>query len=259
MSTEIYPCLWFNTNAKEAATFYCSVFKNAKIVQDTPMVSTFELDGCYFMGLNGGPKYAPNSAVSYYVYCGSEAEITRIYNAFIKKAKVLMPLDSYAWSEKYAWIIDEFGVNWQLDVHDIQSNQKIVPNFLFANAKMQLVKDAINHYNHIFNPSKILLEALYPPNPDIKEGTLLFAQLKLNDFICNAMSSTLQHDFDFSPGNSLVVNCETQAQIDYYWEKLGEGGGRACAAGWPISLVFLGKSYLPFCPNSWPIRKKGNG
>ncbi len=224
MKTLLYPCLWFNDNAKAAADLYCSVFPNSALLQDTPMVTTFELNGTHFMGLNGGPKYNVNSAISYYVYCGSASEIDRIYNALVENGQVIMPLDVYAWSSKYAWIIDAYGVNWQLDIDDINSTQKIVPTLLFANTKYLLVKEAMTHYTTIFNPSKILLEAPYPPEAEVPEGSLLFTQFKLQDFIFNATSSTLQHDFDFTPGNSFVVLCENQEEIDYYWVKLSEGG-----------------------------------
>lgn len=224
MNKSLYPCLWFNDNAKAAADLYCSVFPNSNIVQDTPMVTSFELHGTRFMGLNGGPQYQVNSAMSYYVYCGSASEIERIYTALTPNGTIVMPLGAYDWSPKYAWVVDAFGVNWQLDIDDIKSTQKIVPTLLFANAKMHLVKEAITRYTAIFNPSKILVEAPYPPGTAVPEGSLLFAQCFLKGFILNAMSSTLQHDFDFTPGNSLVVLCENQAEIDYYWEKLGEGG-----------------------------------
>ena len=227
----IYPCLWFNNNAQQAAQFYCSVFQNARILQENPMVTTYELSGTKFMGLNGGPKYQVTPAVSYFVYCGSESEISRLFASLSEGGSVLMPLGKYDWAEKYAWVIDQFGVNWQLDMADVPTTQKIVPTLLFANHKMEWVKKAITLYTATFQPSTTLLEAPYPPSANLPEGTLLFAQFKINGFLMNAMSSTLQHDFDFSPGNSLVIECETQAQIDHYWKHLGKDG-RYDMCGW---------------------------
>ncbi|MEO7044686.1 MAG: VOC family protein, partial [Ferruginibacter sp.] len=64
MANQIYPCLWFDGQAKAAADFYCSIFsqrdgssENSRITADTPMVVNFELNGKKFMGLNGGPMY----------------------------------------------------------------------------------------------------------------------------------------------------------------------------------------------------------
>src|SRR5438105_8349929 len=57
MTKQIFPCLWFDGQAKAAADFYCSVFKNSKIISESPMVVIFELNGNKFMGLNGGPQF----------------------------------------------------------------------------------------------------------------------------------------------------------------------------------------------------------
>lgn len=233
MKKTIYPCLWFDGNAAEAANFYCSLFNNAQILQQTPVVTTFELDGTLFMGLNGGPMYRVNPAISYFVYCGgSEAEVSRLYTALSEGGSILMPLDKYDWSSKYAWVEDRFGVNWQLDIDNINSTQKIVPALLFANQKKEQVKTAIDCYAEIFKSSKILMEVPYPPTAPMPEGTLLFAQYKVNNFIFNAISSYVKHDFDFSPANSFVIECEDQAEIDYYWDKLGQDGGRYEQCGW---------------------------
>lgn len=183
------------------------------------------------MGLNGGPKYKVSPAVSYYVYCGNENEIDRIYKLLSENGTVMMPLDKYDWSEKYAWVMDRFGVNWQLDIHDIKSTQKIVPALLFANEKYTRVKEAVANYTNIFSGSKILLEAPYPQQAGLPEGTLLFAQFILNDFVFNAMSSTIKHEFDFTPGNSFVIECVDQQEIDHFWDRLGNGG-RYDMCGW---------------------------
>ena len=70
MENQIYPCLWFDGQAKAAADFYCSIFKNSKIIDDTPMMVTFEINvrpddpngqGKRFMGLNAGPQFKFNA------------------------------------------------------------------------------------------------------------------------------------------------------------------------------------------------------
>ncbi|WP_419210882.1 VOC family protein [Maribacter sp. X9] len=55
MKNQIYPCLWFDAQDKEAVEFYCSIFKNSKITSDTPMVVKWEANGQQFMGFYGGP------------------------------------------------------------------------------------------------------------------------------------------------------------------------------------------------------------
>jgi predicted 3-demethylubiquinone-9 3-methyltransferase (glyoxalase superfamily) len=229
--TSIYPCLWFDHNGAEVAEFYVELFPKSLILKSTPMVTTFMLNGTKMMTLNGGPNYKVNAAMSFYAHCGTEKEIERIYAALTEGGRILMPLQKYEWSPGYAWIEDKYGVHWQLDVEDIYSVQKVVPCLLFANHKKTWLKDAIDTYTGIFTPSKILLEARFDEAAPVPEGTLLFAQFMMNGSIFDAMTSLLDHDFDFSPGNSFVVECDDQSTIDHLWEHLGfEGEYSMC--GW---------------------------
>lgn len=246
MSYPIYPCLWFNNDAKQAAEFYCSIFNKATITTSNPMVTTFSIEGLKIMGLNGGLMYKTTQAVSMYAYAGNEKEVTRLFNLLSENGKVLMPLDTYAWSPKYAWIEDKFGNSWQLDAQDIEGEQKIIPCLLFTNEKKTFVKKAITHYTSIFKASTIRFEAPYPDESGLETGTLLFAQYQLNGTIFQAMSSTLSHDFDFTPGNSFVIDCDTQEEIDYYWEKLGENGNyNQC--GWLTDEFGVSWQIVPTC------------
>lgn len=104
MTNKIYPCLWFDGQAKAAAEFYCSVFKNSKITADTPMVVTFELNGIKFMGLNGGPHFKLNEAVSFVVDCETQADIDHYWNKLTKGGQ----------ESKCGWLKDKFGVSWQI-------------------------------------------------------------------------------------------------------------------------------------------------
>lgn len=104
MIKPIYTCLWFNGQAKEAAEFYCSVFKNSKIVLDTPMVVRFELDGVKFMGLNGGPQFTFNESVSFVVECETQQEIDDCWNKLTEGGKEL----------NCGWLKDKYGIAWQI-------------------------------------------------------------------------------------------------------------------------------------------------
>ena len=70
----LHPCIWFDSTAKEAADFYCSLFGNSKVVSSSPMVVMFELNGSKFMGLNGGPQFKINPSISLFVICPSVDE-----------------------------------------------------------------------------------------------------------------------------------------------------------------------------------------
>src|SRR3546814_4177405 len=75
MKNSIYPCLWFDGQAQEAAKFYCSIFENSTITADNQMVVTFNLNGKRFMGLNAGPQFKFNEAISFVVDCETQEEI----------------------------------------------------------------------------------------------------------------------------------------------------------------------------------------
>ncbi len=172
-------------------------------------------------------------AISFFVYCESENKIEKLYNRLLDGGNVMMPLDKYDWSPKYAWVQDKFGVSWQLDVEKINNSQKILPALLFANEKFDKVKEAVTFYSSVFPDSKILLEAPFDKSAGLSDDTLLFAQFKLSDYLFNAMSgSTMKHEFDFNEAFSFVVNCKDQEEVDYYWDKLISDGGSESQCAW---------------------------
>jgi predicted 3-demethylubiquinone-9 3-methyltransferase (glyoxalase superfamily) len=75
MANQLYPCLWYDGQAKEAAIFYCSIFPNSKIISENPMAVVFELNNKKFMGLNGGPLYKFSPATSFVIECETQNEI----------------------------------------------------------------------------------------------------------------------------------------------------------------------------------------
>jgi predicted 3-demethylubiquinone-9 3-methyltransferase (glyoxalase superfamily) len=112
----IVPCLWFDTQAEQAATFYTSLFKNSKILQVTHygaagpgpngsvMTVRFMLDGQEFMGLNGGPVVHFNEAVSFVVKCDSQKDLDRYWEA----------LSAGGAEVQCGWLKDRFGLSWQI-------------------------------------------------------------------------------------------------------------------------------------------------
>lgn len=229
----IYPCIWFNDNAQEAVAFYKSVFGDVNILTGNPTVIQFEINGTRFMGLNGGDTFQPNAAVSYFVYCGGEhGRIEGLYEKLKAEGAVLMALDKYDWSEKYAWVQDRYGVSWQLDIDPINNPQKIVPALLFNDAKSAKVKDAMAYYTAAFENSSEIVSYPFPGGSGMPDGALLFAQFQLNGFIFNALSGgAARHGFDFTEGNSFVVECDSQEEIDHYWDYFSkEGKENRC--GW---------------------------
>ena len=232
MNNSIFPCLWFDDNAKEAADFYCSVFGNSKVTANTPMVVQFEIEGKKLMGLNGGPLFTINPSISLFVTCETDKEIDGIYNKLFEGGSAMMPLDKYPWSEKYAWIADKFGMTWQLMLGKLpEGAQKIIASFLFVGEQCGKAQEAMKHYTSIFPNSAILYSETYKAGEEQPEGNLKFGHFLLDKEMFAAMDGTGNHDFEFYEGVSLMVECETQEDIDNYWTKLTEGGEES-RCGW---------------------------
>ncbi|MGH3366024.1 MAG: VOC family protein [Nocardioidaceae bacterium] len=110
------PCLWFDTQAEEAANHYVSIFGNSRIVEvsrygdagpreaGTVMTVDFELDGQRFIGLNGGPDFAFNEAVSFQVNCESQQEVDEFWEKLGQGGE----------HGPCGWLKDKYGVSWQI-------------------------------------------------------------------------------------------------------------------------------------------------
>lgn len=231
MNNTIYPCLWFDGNAKEAAELYCSVFENSKIVDDSPKVVTFELNGKLIMGLNGGPMFKFNPSVSLFVYCESLIETNSVWDKLIEGGKELMPIDTYAWSERYGWLQDKFGFTWQISVADTENARlKITPAMLFTGKQFGRAEEAIDFYSSVFENSATDLLIHYEGN-DPNKGKVLYSEFNLNHYNIIAMDGPGVHDYTFNEAVSFVISCKDQEEVDYYWNKLTEGGSES-QCGW---------------------------
>ncbi len=105
MNNQIYPCLWFDGQARAAADFYCTIFPNSKIIHDAGMVVNFELNGKFFMGLNGGSNFKFNEAVSFVIPCQNQDEVDHYWYKLIANGG----------SEgRCGWCKDKFGLSWQV-------------------------------------------------------------------------------------------------------------------------------------------------
>ncbi len=105
MTKGLVTCLWFDGHAEAAANYYCTVFKDSKITQVTPMVVTFEINGSKFMGLNGGPQFKFDEAVSFMVNCDSQEEIDYYWDTLTKDG---------GQESMCGWLKDKFGLSWQI-------------------------------------------------------------------------------------------------------------------------------------------------
>ena len=120
MKNTITPCLWFDSEAEDAAIFYVSVFKNSKIgdisrysnegfeihgkPEGTILTVAFTINGQEFTALNGGPQFQFSEAVSFQVFCDTQEEIDYYWNKLTKEGS----------EGQCGWLKDKYGVSWQI-------------------------------------------------------------------------------------------------------------------------------------------------
>ncbi len=248
---KITPHLWFDSQAEEAAGFYTSLFKNSRVgktarygkagfefhhqPEGNLMTIEFELEGQGFIGLNAGPVFKFTPAVSFLVSCKTKEEVDALWEKLSARGAALMELGEYPFSEKYGWVQDRFGLSWQvMFMGDRAITQKIVPSLLFVGKVCGRAEEAIRFYTSVFRQAKTGEIFRYGPGeePD-KEGTVKYGAFTLEGQEFAAMDSAHKHEFTFNEAISLLVRCRDQAEIDYYWEKLTEGGDpSAQVCGW---------------------------
>ncbi|RJR14875.1 VOC family protein [Candidatus Microgenomates bacterium] len=239
MSQKIVPHLWYENQAKEASEFYVKVFgKNSKVdsvvtLHDTPSgdvdTVTFTLWGYEFMAISAGPLFKFNPSISFMVNFdpsqdnNANSRIDEMWEKLSQGGKALLPIDKYPFSERYGWVQDKYGVTWQLILTNPEGDERplIIPSIMFVGDMTGKAEEATDFYLSVFKSSKRGALARYPKGmePD-QESTVMFTDFKLEGQWFAAMDSGRMHDFKLNEAVSLIVNCDSQEEIDYYWEKL---------------------------------------
>jgi len=235
---KIIPHLWFNTQAKEAAEFYCSVFPDSKITNSTVLKNTpggdcdlltFSLSGYDFMAISAGPDFTFNASISFILNFDPSADdrakehLQELWEKLIAGGSALMPLQEYPFSKMYGWVKDKFGITWQLMLTDPTGEPRpfIIPSLMFAGGNTNKCEDAVEFYVGTFKHTKqgTLARYLEATGP-AKEGAVMFTDFMLESQWFAAMDSGVEQQCTFNEAISLLINCDTQEEIDYYWGKL---------------------------------------
>lgn len=236
---KITPCLWFDSEAEEAAKLYTSLFEGGRIgaisrytevgqeLHNKPpgsvMTVEFEIAGLRCVGLNGGPQFRFTPAFSLFVSCANAAETETIFSTLAEGGTVLMPLQAYPFSPRFGWCTDRFGLSWQ--VNAAPRAQRIAPFLMFVQAQCGRAEEAVRFYASVFKGARIERIERYGADeaPD-KEGTVKHALFALAGQDVMAMDSAHPHAFTFNEAASLMIRCADQAEVDYFWARLLEGG-----------------------------------
>ena len=225
--------LWYDKEAKEAAAMYTSLFPHSRIegvttLEGTPSgtvdIVNIGLPGLDCTLLSAGPYFKFTPAISLMVRCESVDEVNLLWRVLSEGGSTLMELGPYPFSERYGWLTDRFGLSWQLMyTSGATIDQKITPSLLFTGAVAGKTEEAIMFYASLFANSHVDTDriARYAPGEDPDQaGTVKYAPFSLFGHRFVAMDSAYPHKFTFNEAVSLMVHCDTQEEIDYFWDKL---------------------------------------
>ncbi|VEF49348.1 3-demethylubiquinone-9 3-methyltransferase [Bacillus freudenreichii] len=227
----IVPHLWYDKEAKEAASFYIGLFEDSKLLNVTVLENTpsgdaeyvsFELAGQRFDAISAGPYFKFNPSISLMVACSSIEEVNAKWNALIEGGTELMPLAEYPFSKWYGWVQDRFGLSWQLIlVEEGQAVQKITPNFLFSNESCGRAEEAVKYYVDVFENSSMGPISRYGKGEAASpKAKVNYVSFNLSGIHFSAMDHAFDADFNFNEAISFMINCNDQKEIDYFWDKL---------------------------------------
>ncbi|MGK0555153.1 VOC family protein [Macrococcus capreoli] len=243
MSQKIVPCLWFDTEAKEAAELYTSLFPKSKIMLDSKLEGTpsgevsqltFEIMGFKFYAMSAGPYFKKNPSISFMVsFKSSEIDtLKHIFDVLKQGGNVVMDLKAYPFSPLYAWVEDKYGVSWQLIVNDNEDAQRVKPTLLFNNDNTGKCEAAVDYYLSVFKDAQKNAFHYYPENmaPNLPTH-VMHGEFVLEGITFCTMDSAYEYDYQFNEGVSLIIYADDQAEIDYYWEQLSHDS-KAEQCGW---------------------------
>ncbi|CAM4322278.1 VOC family protein [Lacicoccus alkaliphilus] len=229
---KIVPHLWFDDEAVEAANFYAGLFPGSvvhytNVLEGTPSGGAeqvdFEIMGYQFMAISAGPGVTKNPSISFMVLFTREERkaFEKIWETLAGEGKVLMPFGKYDFSDLYGWLEDGYGVSWQFYMADEEPGSRVIPTMMFINANLGKAGEAMKFYMDIFRDAGMEDIHYYPGNDGPDSGQhVMHGQARLENLSFAFMDSAEDHAFDFSEGVSLIVKCDDQDEIDYYWNRL---------------------------------------
>lgn len=244
---KIVPNLWFDRNAEEAIDFYTSTFPDSRIVEtmrypdEVPdfqkdfagqvLTIDFELFGFRFTAINAGPMFTPTPATSFFVGFDTGRDpqarehLNQLWAALADGGQILMPLGEYPFSKYYGWVQDRFGLSWQLILGDPEGDWRppIIPCLLFGHTAQDRAREALEYYASVFPESRLGQVVDYPePTAAAQAGAVMFGDVELAGVWMALMDSSVPQDTTFTAAVSFAVMCDSQAEIDRYWQQLSK-------------------------------------
>ena len=194
------------------------------------MVINIEIEGQKLMLLNAEPMFQPNLTLSLMMMCDSKEEAESYYQKLSENGKVMMELDSYPWSESYAWVEDQYGISWQI-YYTKEYKQKFSPVMMFTGQNNGKCKEALDYYPSVFPNSKIESVMEYQEGQGDTAGNVAHSQFNINNYLMMAMDSSHDHKVNFTEGTSMTIMTKDQEETDYYWNEFTKEGQESMC-GW---------------------------
>lgn len=232
----IVPFLWFEKDIDQVISYYKSIFPEVTVGGDGELENTpsghVQMKSMYIYGqqfdlMTAGPYLSFNPTVSFIINCETVEEAEHLWDKITAEGKELMPLDTYGFAKKFGWGQDKYGVSWQvLCMEGEQPKEKIASTLMFCGDACGRAKEAVDFYTEIFKNSHIDYLSLYEKTDEVEDVN---AQTKHAGFILDGtrfavLDSAKKSPLTFNQAISFVVNCKDQGEVDYYWEKLTDGG-----------------------------------
>lgn len=267
MVQKITPNLWFNGNADEAVAYYVSIFPDSKILEKSyypnsraegladfqlglagqVLTVDFELGQQPFVAINAGPEFAFNPSISFMVNFDPSRDdqarlhLDDLWQKLSEGGQTLMLLAAYPFCPRYGWVMDRYGLTWQLILTNPAGEPRpfIIPSLLFAGDQENRAEEAIRYYVDVFQQAEASHLHNTPQDSQLvtqvgnlaryteqtgpaHAGALMFGECQLAGQWFAVMDSGVEQSFTFNEAVSLSISCKDQAEIDYFWGKLSK-------------------------------------
>lgn len=227
---QFIPHLWFQASLKEVLALYQRAFPETQLLYENTLdgtpSGTVSMAGLILANLElrflaSPAPFQLNPSFSLLVACQGTTEVDHLTQLLGEDGQVLMPLGSYPFSPRYSWVVDRFGLSWQvMDFSGRETSQRLIPTLMYTSQAAGHCEEAIRHYVHLAGSSISHVDRyglLAEPNRPMDIRHLGF---QLGDMVMAAMDSSAPHDFTFSEAASLIVEVDSQKELDYWWDNL---------------------------------------
>ena len=246
---KIIPFLWFDGKAEEAINFYVSVFPDAEITvmkrwpetmttngerarQGTIHVGGFAIGGYQLYAFDAAPMAEFNPSISFFVVFETETEVNTAWSKLIEGGEELIPLNKYAWSDRYGWLTDRFGISWQLYKGKLEDvGLRVSPSLMFSGSQRGKAEEAAEHYMSVFQDAISNGMTRYGANEGGPEGMVKHGQFRILGQTFMVMDNENENDIPFNEAISFFVKCKGQQEVDYFWDQFTKEG-EASMCGW---------------------------